>query len=124
MKYFLTLAVVALCFVSCSKKTLGTSKTETKQERLDKMAVEFCDCSNDMLDLLDRVDKYSKENNIEELGKMMVEIEQVEQDMDSCLEKLEKKYPELSKANNDKETMNAIKRNCPRMAKALQEMEK
>ncbi len=124
----LSLAVVivlSLSMFSCKgtkkAKTDVTTEENPKEEKTvyENVASDMCDCSKEMIDIVEKIQKASAEGDNETLMALAPKVESLTPAMTECMQGLEKKYPEMEEkkedAENEEKMKAALKKECPKL---------
>ncbi len=115
------IAIISISIFSCKASKTGSAKQQ--QKYYDEIGQGMCDCMNDLVVLMDKMEGLD-ENDEEALIALMGELQSITPKMETCVDDLEKKYPDLEEdeAGKDK-VLDAIKRKCPKLHDIIKDVE-
>jgi hypothetical protein len=101
----------------------ASKHTPLAEKEYKAVAKELCDCSQDLISLREEVKKLTDAGDIEGLNTMMPRMRAASEKMETCVEKLEKKYPALKEtgAEEEEKLREALKKHCPELSQIMGE---
>lgn len=109
---YLLLMAVALCGTACT----------SPGEDYEQIAAEACECMEPLSGLYAELKEAMDHNDLEALDDLEEEIEQTNEDVDSCAEALEEKYGKLEGTRGEAVKL-AMKNKCPEIILIMNEVE-
>ncbi len=83
----------------------------------DGMAQEICECSNDMLDLIDQLEETKKTGDRKKAMEIMDQLDATKKGSQKCTHEIHQKYSHILRNTKNKDVyQKAIEDNCPRLA--------
>ncbi|MEL6926446.1 MAG: hypothetical protein AAFO94_20550 [Bacteroidota bacterium] len=109
MRIFILLSFIAI--VACQNDT-SNAATE-KQSQYHTMARELCMCWQPKVAFAEKAAGLIAKKDKEAFLKLEEEAEDIDNDLDDCIEKLEKKFPAMPDEREEVKLMTAMKKICP-----------
>lgn len=104
------LLILSLTLFSCKAK---------KMIDYDKIAMDLCNCMQDVVDLNKEIQQQVQDRNTEKLSGLYKQMDVVLKDAMNCSKKLEEKYGNFSDPEQKAKADNALKRKCPKVANII-----
>ena len=122
MKKFLLLLICSFIFVFACKQNNTTTKEKNPQEGMyDQFAVELCKCWQALSDVNDKFEQYRVEGNKEAFTKLLEESGDIQDDVDDCIENLEKSFDDVEDEKEQIKLKAALRKICPKVAKIIEQ---
>ncbi|MGK0388021.1 MAG: hypothetical protein ACI94Y_000749 [Maribacter sp.] len=127
-KYLFIIMFATAALVGCKKKASVDEGDTTTPEvstgiDFDAMAKEMCDCTNDLINILEKQKALTAAEKTEDLLALTTEMAPKAEKMGTCITALQAKYPGIDgdEAQEAKATA-ALTRNCPGYARIVESM--
>ncbi len=88
----------------------------------DELAKEYCQCSEEIINLNKKMQKMNEEGHYEDMGDLLSEIESKSGKQLACKEQLEQKYS--TKIDSSAAVLSALKKNCPALGNFMENAKK
>ena len=121
IRFLLTLISILLFVFACKQNNKTKQEATPAVGKYDVMAKELCICWQPLSDVNDKIEEYRVEGNKEAFTELFEELGDIHDDVDDCLEKLEKRFENVEDEKEQLKLKAALRKICPKVAKIIEQ---